>query len=143
MKIGRVARIRVNPKDCMAVVDVLKKLDIVPRGMSFSQGVSVVLSSALESFRQSGLIPIRDGFEFSQLLEVFPPDRPADRARKLEITEIMSAHKAPALIPETPDRKRRRLRFEELKFKKEHDDLNWTEALQEEFRPLVDEFFNF
>src|SRR5258708_7077085 len=81
--------------------------------------------------------------ELSPLLEVFPPDRPADRARKLEITEIMSAHKAPALIPETPDRKRRRLRFEELKFKKEHDDLNWTEALQEEFRPLVDEFFNF
>lgn len=142
MKGGRVARIRLNPKDCMSIVDVLNRLDLHPSGMSFSQGVSIVLSSLLESLRQNNVIPRRE-FEFNEFMAMFPPDRLIDRGRKVDITNSMWGERlqVPPLVPETPEIRRRRLRYEELKFKRENDELNWTPELQEEFRPLVDEFF--
>lgn len=141
MRVGRIARIRVNPKDCVAIVDVLQKLEINTPGISFSQGVSIALSSAMEAFRQNGVIPVRDEFDYTKLMQRFPEDRPADRARKLEVTSAIGLRGAPALVGETPDRKRRRLRYEELRFKKKSDSLNWTDEEQQELVPLVEEFF--
>jgi len=142
MKGGRVARIRLNPKDCIAIVDVLKRLDLHPAGMSFSQGVSIVLSSTLESLRQHSIIPRRE-FEFTEFMAMFPPDRLVDRGRKVDITNAMWGEhvQVPPLVPEPPDVKRRRLRYEELLFKKKSDELNWTVEEQQEFLPLIEEFF--
>ena len=39
------------------------------------------------------------------------------------------------------DTKKRRLRYEELVIKKKGDELNWTDADQQELMPLVEEFF--
>lgn len=146
MRVGRVARIRLSPRDCMAVVDILKHIGIHPTGMSFSQGVSITLSSALESFRQSKIIPTRDGFEYTELMRMFPPDRLIDRSRKLDITKHLQARTSdgavvpPILVPDTPEVQRRRTRYNELRFKRENDEINMSEADWAEFRLLVDEF---
>lgn len=142
-KVGRAVYIRVSPKDCMAVVDVLRQIDLLPRGMSFAQAVSLALSSAFEGLRQAGIIPTRTGFEFTDMMVHFPPDRKIDRMRKLDVTNAISGagdFTAPSIIPETAERKRKRLRYEELKFKRETDPVNMSEVEMEEFRPLVDEF---
>jgi hypothetical protein len=145
---GRVVHIRLNPRECMACVDVCDKLEVRTLGMSFAQVVKIAISSAMESFRQNGIIPERGGFEFNSLVtERFKEVGLGARGHALEITKAVlnmgdSYHPA-AVVPETPEHARRRRRYEELKFKKENDLLNWTDELQEEFRPLVDEFFNF
>ena len=144
MKAGRVACIRVNPKDCMAILDVLKRIDYLPPGMSFAHGVSVALGSVLESLRQSGVIPTRDGFDYSEMMKFFPPDTKASRGRKLAITDVVQQAgedvNYPPVVPDTPERARRRLRFGEMRFRKEADPINWSEADQREFQVLVDEF---
>ena len=145
-KAGRSVYIRVNPKDCQSVVDVLKRVDILPRGMSFSQGVSIALASCLEGLRQAGVIPTRDGYDFNEVMAAFPLDRKADRVRKLDITGVIQGKgdfEAPPIIVETPERARRRLRYEELRFKLNNDALNFSEENRAELRPLVDEFFDF
>lgn len=65
---GEVVRMRVNTLDCMAVVDVLNKLGLQYQGMSFSQACSTALSSLLETMRVKGVIPRRDGFEYSDMM---------------------------------------------------------------------------
>jgi len=58
------------------------------------------------------------------------------------IDQLGSDAQVPGMpMVDSPEKARRRVRYEELKFKKENDPLNWTEELWEEFRPLVDEFF--
>ena len=144
MKPGRTTYIRVNPKDCMSIIDVLKKIDYTPSGISFGQAVSVALGSMLESLRQAGVIPTRDGFEYLEMMKFFPPDTKASRGRKLAITDVVQQAgedvNYPPVVPDTPEKARRRLRFGEMRFKKEADPINWSEADQREFQALVDEF---
>lgn len=64
LKAGRVSRIRVNPKDCQSVLDIMKAAEIDTRSMSFDMQVSLALSSLLNSARASNLIPEPDPFEY-------------------------------------------------------------------------------
>lgn len=75
MKAGRVIYVRVNPKDCMSCIDVCHKVITITRGMSFAQLVSVALSTMLETMRHEGIIPIREGFEYSQMMAPWDADR--------------------------------------------------------------------
>ena len=140
---GIVVTIRINPKDAMAVIDCLDFLGIPKHNLSFSQAAKLVLSSALESYRQQGTVPIRTGFEYSQMVEPFNRGGFASRGAKLATAKLLRGeHIQPEpIIPETYERRAKRLRYEELKFKKENAPLNWTEEEQEEFKPLVMEFF--
>lgn len=99
MRPGLVVTQRVNPKDCMSVVDVIKATGMNVRGMSFPAMVSLTLSSLLEQMRQQGIIPTRDGFEY---LEIMQPYLGSGRnKRKLEITgtlhELGSRMRTPTL----------------------------------------------
>ena len=71
MRAGQVVRIRVNPKDCMSALDVLGVAGVPAENMSFSSAVSLAFSSMLEGMRQQGVIPTRDGFEFSQMMQKY------------------------------------------------------------------------
>lgn len=141
MRPGRVAQVRVSPADCMSICDVMNKLGINTPGLSFPQALSLTLSSALEAFRQNNVIPTRDGFEYTELMARFPQDRLSDRARKLEVTKAIGLRPAPALVPESIDAKRRRTRYEELKFKFQQDPGNVSEEERNELRGLTEEFF--
>lgn len=87
MRPGIVASIRVNPKDCMAVVDVMEAVGIPTDGMSFPAMVSLTLSSLLQTARDNNQIPTRDGFEYSEIMSPFMGQR--RNRKKLEITKTL------------------------------------------------------
>ena len=143
MRAGEVVQIRINPKDCMSVVDVLDKSGAFIPGMSFPQAVSLAFSALLESVRGAGIIPERDGFEFSQLMGRF-----ADRqrsGRKLQITKSItmqgSSFKAGALMQTSPELQRKQRRWQELCQRQEVDPENWTPEMESEHEQLYRELF--
>lgn len=71
MRAGQVVRIRVNPKDCVSVLDVLELAGVNTRGMSYSSLVSLALSSMLQGLRDMETIPDRDGFEYLDKMSPF------------------------------------------------------------------------
>lgn len=87
MRPGIVATIRVNPKDCMAVVDVMEAVGITTEGMSFPAMISLTLSSLLQTARDNNQIPTRDGFEYNEIMA--PYQRQKRNKRKLEITDTL------------------------------------------------------
>lgn len=95
---GIVSSIRVNPKDCMSVIDVMEKAGVNIQGMSFSGMVSLALSSLLENCRTQNLIPTRDGFEFTEMVG---PYLSQSHAKKVHVTKaignIGSEIKAPVI----------------------------------------------
>lgn len=57
-KEGVVAAIRINPKDCLGVLDLLEATGVSTSEKSFSHMVSLALSSLLEAARKQGFIPV-------------------------------------------------------------------------------------
>ena len=155
MRAGRVVRIRVNPKDCMSCVDIAQKVGLVTTGMSFAQVVSMALAASMQTFRERGLVPQREGFEYAEMMRPFA-DQPSEdkgRTRKLQITE--TAHLAgsefhvPAVVagkptvdqPNSPAWLRKKRRADELVAKREADPQNFSQGEQDELTSLADELF--
>lgn len=88
MKAGKVVNIRVNPKDCMAVVDVVQKTGVFVSGMSFSQMVSLALAGVMQTLRDASVIPDREGWEY---LEMMQPYLTRQNGRKLEVAKVISS----------------------------------------------------
>lgn len=150
---GRVVQIRVSPTDCMACIDLVKSLEperpwgALPPGSSFAQCVSFALRVFCESSRLSGTVPTRDGFEFTEMMNMWP-DTPGARAqaRKVDISRTMEraigeAGRVPSVGDirkgQTPAQRRARGRFEELAFKKNTTPESWTPAEEEELNWLI------
>lgn len=105
MRAGSVVNIRVNPRDSMSVVDLVKQSGLAMEGMSFAQMVSLALSGCLEELRKRGVVPERSGFEYSEICRPYLQQR---SGRKLAITEqiqsIGSEFKVELKLP-TPEPK--------------------------------------
>lgn len=98
LKAGVVVSIRVNPKDCMSIVDVMGKTGLISPGMSFSAMCSLTLSSLLETMRQQGHIPTRSGFEFTELVGPYMTGKNTKRiAAAKAIEQVGSDFSAPTL----------------------------------------------
>lgn len=141
MRGGKLATIRLSPKDCMAVVDILSKLGTSTVNLSFSQAAKIVFASALESFRQSGMIPERTGFEYLNMMEPFEQQGYAARGGQLKLTErnSMESFQAPSLV-DSGERKKRMVRYEELMFKYKADEINFSTEERQELAELLPEF---
>jgi hypothetical protein len=143
---GIVISLRVNPRDCMSVADLVQKLNAYMPGMSFSSAVSIALSSAMESFRVNAILPDRSGFEYEQVMAPFKIKK--RDARKLAIASTIrmtgELYRVRPLVPQTSEAKvaqeRRKLRYDELKFKYENNKENWCMDDTEEYVPLAKEF---
>lgn len=94
---GEVVRIRVNPTDCMGVVDVVRLSGISTRNMSFSQMASLALTSLLEGARTVGAIPTRTGYEYNEL--VGPHLQGERTGAKLEVAQALYKQAADGRIP--------------------------------------------
>lgn len=144
MKPGRTANIRINPKDCMSCIDVVKKTGINLQGASFAIIVSTALASMLESFRQNGLIPTRDGFEYAEIMATYPKQGRANHARALAISKTFEIAGSDIFVkPIAPGDMRKRQELDELVFKANSDPTNMSEEegirlkeLMYEFNPL-------
>lgn len=123
----------------MSVVDLLAYLGIGTANMSFNTATKIALSAALESFRQQGLIPVRTGFEYAQMMSPWQ-DHTTEHAAKLVVSQIVAGEHVDVkpVIPETYERKQRRIRFDELYTKWRADPANFDE--HEELAPLLEEF---
>lgn len=69
---GMVARVRVSPKDCLGIMDLIDSMGIDPYQHSFSGCVSLALSSLIAVARKGGIIKAdEDGFQYLNRLEPF------------------------------------------------------------------------
>ena len=91
MRPGRVVQFRLNPKDCMAVIDVIQKANAHIPGMSFAQAVAMAFSCMSETFRRYKLIPTRDGFEYSEMMLDFPSTSRGMKARQFSIQQTIES----------------------------------------------------
>lgn len=140
MKPGRTANIRISPKDCMSCIDVVQKTGVNLQGASFTIIVSAALSSLLESMRQNGIIPTRDGFEYAQMMGSYPKQGKANHARALAITKTFQVAMPDGQMPAVASSsvmKRKKARFDELAFKANHDEANMSVEEREELTTLV------
>lgn len=102
LKAGVVTSLRINPKDCMSIVDVLEKTGLLKSGMSFSSMAALTLSVLLETMRERGDIPTRDGFEFSEMVGQYLNGNQSKKvAINKAVQSIGSDFSAPAL-PQSP-----------------------------------------
>lgn len=99
LRAGQVVRIRVNPTDCLSVLDALEKagINVRQQGMSFSQCVSLALSSLLMGARQQGWLPEPDGFQYANRMSQFRGF--SGHAEKLAITDAITAAGATFQMP--------------------------------------------
>jgi len=93
MKAGFVARIRVNPRDCLSILDVVQRAGVNVDGMSFSSITSLAVSSMLQAFRKHGVIPDGDGFDFERRMAPFAHGRSTYNKREIaEALYVGAAH---------------------------------------------------
>lgn len=70
---GMVVQLRINPKDCLGILDIVNACNIDPYdGRSFAQCVSIALSAMVGMSRRAGIIvEEEDGFQFMNRLGPF------------------------------------------------------------------------
>lgn len=139
MKAGKVVHIRVNPRDCMGVSDYLKAIGIEVE-MTFPQAVSIVLASALETFRVHQLIPRRIGDEYERMMQRFTlteRERTAVAAKTARILKLIREDEAPTAEVPTVEMRKKIERLNKLVFIHENFKADMTEQEMEEMRTLM------
>lgn len=99
MKAGHVATIRINPRDCQSVLDVLDAAGVPRKALSFAQCVSLAMGCLLETARKGGVIPEPDEFEYLNRMQAYlGPNKRVRTARMAEaISGLGGSMRAPAL----------------------------------------------
>lgn len=87
MKYGETVHMRVNAEDLMGCIDICKVSNVYIPGMSLAQVVRLTLSGLLESARAAEIIPRRDGFEYSEMIE--PILATGRNGKKLQISNTI------------------------------------------------------
>jgi len=157
MKYGDVVRMRLTPQDAMGCIDILKSAGAYSDDMSLSLIASLALRGLLESSRRMGVIPYRDGFEYSAMVQPLLEKR--QNAKKLAVTEIaernmysrlvndVSAVEPVTPVPQDntyvyPVRSRLEVRLNELRGKKVADIENWSVLEEAELQHLEERIRN-
>lgn len=137
LKGGVVVKIRVNPEDVMSCIDIVKQAKISTYGLSLPIVVRIALSGLLHAARTNGALPIREGFEFSNMLAEFGGVQQGRKLASAAVVEQADVHKrmdmdrqAPREMPDTVVAQRARwmVRLNELEFKQKNDPLNFDSA---------------
>lgn len=119
MRAGFVARIRVNPKDCLSILDVVQGSGLNIEGMSFSAITSLATACMLEALRKANAIPHNDGFDFEQRMRPYMGGKSTYDRRVLTETLYVAAAKGvelPTLVASKPlDLETREVLLEEYK----------------------------
>lgn len=101
MRAGFVARIRVNPKDCLSLLDIVQGSGLNVEGMSFSAITSLAMTCMIEAFRKAKTIPDNDGFDYARRMAPYVGGKSSYDKRVL--TETLYVGAAAGLpVPEMP-----------------------------------------
>jgi hypothetical protein len=87
VKAGHVATIRVTPRDCQSVLDVLDAAGVPRKSLSFAQCVSLALGSLLETARRGKMIPEPDEFEYLNRMQEYMT--PARRRKTVRVADAL------------------------------------------------------
>ena len=137
LEAGRVLSIRVRPVDCMSAIDVLTKAGQDPTRMSFAAVVNTALSISLATLRDLNLIPTREGFEYTEMMEVWNARKLTPHATKLALTKSMKNRNLDSLhsIPDallTPAQQIAKIRVMELQLIQSTQPEKWTPEMEAE-----------
>ena len=103
MKAGVVSSIRINPRDCQSVLDVLDAAGVRRESLSFAQCVSLALGSLLETARQTNLIPEPDEFQYlNRLSPYLGPQRQKKRTKIANALHDMGGKLRAPVVPGEP-----------------------------------------
>ena len=107
MKAGMVTQLRVNTKDCLAVLNVMEVLGLNPYDRSFAQCLSTALSSLLGMVIENGVIEEPDAFQYLNRMAPFlEGGNSKSRAHRANLAYLnQAAGVAPPRLPQagTPD----------------------------------------
>lgn len=151
MKIGTVVNIRVSPTNCMAISDAIRLAGLHPGDMTFSSAVSRVLDMMMDSLRRDNLIPTRDGFELSNMMEEFiqknkaslpsvsyrQPTIREDAPRSHTVGTDAPAVQVASNTATTHEQRMANVRFKELMVKREHAPDSWTLGDERELEQVL------
>lgn len=104
MKTGMVTQIRVNTKDCLAILDLMEIIGVNPYdGRSFAQCTSMALASMIATMRKSGVLQEEeDGFQYMNRMAVFQEQKNTKKkhnAMQAIYGRIQHGMEAPTLTP--------------------------------------------
>ena len=157
MKAGEVVTIRLEPEDVITCLDICEQAGFALYGASLSQVVKLALANLCEGARSVGLAPAAGHTDYLARLAKYKAHK---QDKKLAISRKMDAEsltlrqadmtrtpgvKFPApiaptqLAKDSPEYKRKQVRFTELAFKKRNNLLNMSEQEVAEFDLLFDE----
>lgn len=157
MKHGLVIQFRLNPEDVMSCIDVLDVSGIPQNNMSLPMVCRLVLSSYLQGSRDRGMIPKREGYEYTAMVERFSnisvaskiaaannifnievknhiagiENKPMDMQRRGEVKQPVHTQAQSYTSPDDMlSRKRGRVEIaiDELEQRRMIDELNFTQA---------------
>lgn len=152
MKAGKVATIRLRPEDCMSVVDILDRAKVNTTGMTFAAAVATAVGIAMATLRDNGVLPTRQGFEYTELMDQFV-ERPKVRSIKLpqQFSEIAveglsmtgaRVTNANNSAPVSTELRQAQIRLNELEIKKTHASDSWSDTDEEEYQKLTEIVFS-
>jgi hypothetical protein len=88
-KPGKVATIRINPTECLQIIDFLERSGIEPSGRSFSTCVGIVVHALLKDAHQRGFMQDVDGFQYNNKMAQFlPPEELAVSTLQTPVKEV-------------------------------------------------------
>lgn len=136
---GLVVSVRINPTDAMSVIDILDAVGVPKENLSFAQGTKIALSSLLESARQAGTIPRREGFEYLEMLAPFKADSYASRGAKLKLANELAKPPTENNVPVPQLDRAKQVRLDELLFKHQQDPDNMGKEELQELTELLEQ----
>jgi len=104
-RLGEVVHIRLDPQDCMAVADMMRVTgQYIPR-MTLGVAVSTLFRAQIDVWRREGRIPIRDGFDYFDIMKPFGLSSRGNKALMAEQLSIgrESHNAAPCISKEAYD----------------------------------------
>ena len=78
---GMVVTIRLNPRDCLSILDLAEKMGYRNPALSFAQLTSTGLGVLLETARQGGMLPEPDEFQYLNRTAGYTSSRGKAKAR--------------------------------------------------------------
>lgn len=83
MKAGKIVRLRINPADCLRILDTLESAGIAVRDLSFAQCASLALSSLLLTMEKTGKIPPANPFKYIERMAPFEGGKSSQKKRQI------------------------------------------------------------
>ena len=139
-KVGTVISVRISPKDSMAVYDALIAVGLKPADFTFPSAVSRFITNAVETFCTSGIIPRRDGFEYSDIMTSFKDGTTSYKGQAVASAHIPSMVTAPDPIKENDAMQASvdpNIKFRRLMAKKTSCPDEWTPADEDDLQETM------